>query len=126
MRRAGLAACIVLGVLVSSVCLGAEVSADNSGPVMEIQIANNTGRTIREIFVLPSGMSKWPVKDLINGSSPLRDGKSMTITIGRKFRYWDLIIRFSGGKKQEWHEIDMWSDIRQIEITSDMKLMYRR
>ena len=42
------------------------------------------------------------------------------------FRYWDLIVRFSSGKKKEWHEIDMWSDIYQIEITSDMKLRFQR
>ena len=131
MCRAGriiLAACVVWGVLVSSVCLGEEVSGDNSGSVREFQLLNNTGKVIREIWFIPSGSNYFTAlrKLFIRGGPPLRSGRYMTISVDHNPRYWDMRVDFVGGGKKEWHGIDMWSGIRQIEITSDMKLRFHR
>ena len=97
----------------------------------DLQLANSTGRTIREIWFGPSDNSKWLERDkVIRGGSPLRSGRYTTIdvsTAGREnVRYWDLRVDFSGGGKKEWHNIDMWSDIYQIEITRSLQLRYQR
>ena len=135
MYKAGriiLAVCIVLGVLVSSGCFGAEVSGDNSGAVMEFQLANTTGKTIREIWLGPSGRHYCfgGMDRMIRWGPPLRSGRYATISVDLKGRenerYWDLRVDFAEGGKKEWHKIDMWSGIRQIEITQSLQLRYQR
>ena len=124
MYKAGriiLAACIVLGVLVSSVCLGAEVSGDNSGVVMEFQLLNSTGMMIREIWVGPSGHHNcFGRRDhIIRDGSPLQSGNSRTISVDLKghknVRYWDIRVYTNDGKKHEWHNIDLMK-YYQVEI----------
>ena len=123
-----LATCIVWGVLLCSVCLGADVSADNRGPVLEFQLLNNSGKTIREVWLIPSGSNYFTAlrKLFIRGGNPLRSGRYMTISVDLNPRYWDMRVDFRGGGKKEWHEIDMWSGIRQLEITQSLQLRYQR
>ena len=113
-----LAVFIVWGVLVSSVCLGEST----------LQLLNNSGRTISEIWIGPSSNPKWTIRDkVIKDGSPLGSGKRIIIDLGTGGgRYWDLRVDFAGGGKKEWHEIDMWSDIYQIEITRSLQLRYQR
>ena len=99
---------------------------------IEFQLANSSGRTIREIWVGPSSNTKWLERDkVIRGGSPLRSGRYTTIelsSVGRSdVRYWDLRVDFVGGGKKEWHEIDMWADnVYQIEITRSLQLRFQR
>ena len=97
----------------------------------DLQLANSSGRSIREIWFGPSSNTKWLERDkVIRGGSALRSGRYTTIdvsTSGREnVRYWDLRVDFVGGGKKEWHEIDMYSDIYQIEITRSLNLRYQR
>ena len=118
-------------IMLCSSCFGEEVSADNMGSVLEFQLANSTGRTIREIWFGPSGKCfVWGRERIIRYGPPLRSGRYTTISVDLKgrenVRYWDLRVDFAGGGKKEWHEIDMWSDIRQLEITQSLQLRYQR
>ena len=75
----------------------------------DLQLANSTGRTIREIWFGPSSNTKWLERDkVIRDGAPLRSGRYTTIdvsTSGREnVRYWDLRVDFAGGGKKEWHE----------------------
>ncbi len=121
MKKLLLASLLLVSVLGSCGCCEC-VSADTE-PKIEFQLLNSSGKTISEIRFFPSNQYyRYGFNHL--KYRPLRNGQAIMIECSNNFRYWSLSVRFQDGSKKDWSEIDISYGFRQLEITSELKLMY--
>lgn len=64
-----------------------------------LEVHNNTGRTISKLYLSQSGYGTWG-KNVLNGI--LHSGYYRTVRYDTQYTYFDLKIVFSDGKKITW------------------------
>lgn len=95
----GAAACDPFG------CPAAPPSAATGGnkESRNFEISNQTGSTIKELYLSPSGHSEWGPNDL---DDRIRNGSSMTFTLSSSSCLYDIRALLSNGKSQDARQVN--------------------
>lgn len=119
MHRRALVRSIVLGTVVAIAgALAPSVARARhaSGP-QDFVLVNQTGETIREVYVSPSKADDW--EEDILGRDVLEDGESVKITFHDRpgIKLWDLkaVVGEKGGRSHIWYELNLM-EIEEVTI----------
>lgn len=82
----------------------------------DFTLHNNTGKTIDEVYVAPSGQKEWG-DDVLGEDDVLGSGQQVNIVFSRKNKVnnYDINVVFTDGKDATWTNFDL-STITDITI----------
>ena len=87
--------CLVISTLEANVAWAERVS---------YSFVNQSGYTIKHLYISASGYSKWPF-DLL-GTSILRNGDSVNLSYDNNTRYFDVKVVWMDGSDIIWSRVD--------------------
>ena len=82
---------------------------------ISFRLENNTGYTIRRVYVSPSAKDDWQSCKISGGS--IEDGESATVSFdtNSNARYWDLRCVYTNGREVNWYGVNL-PQSRVVEV----------